>query len=435
MQEIVYSAHVAEQSHSDVTTRLRNGVFLSKTLNTEKLPEQAPPANSAVPVLALGNGLTLSGVIRCFGRARLPVYAVCPRRDVAAYSRWYREPPLTVASALKPIELETFLRALPLDEAVLMPCSDDWLQAVVSLPTFLTRRFRSSLPPREVVHTMLNKWRFAELLVRTGTPHPRTILLHAPEEIHAVPEMNFGARIFKPLSSIEFAAKHGVKGYIVQNRAEALRHAGDLEYPIMLQEYIPGPPTESYFIDGFIDRQGRVCARFARQRIRMYPHGLGNSSLTASISLSEVGDAVVILDHLLEAVAYRGIFSAEFKHDCRDGLFKILEVNARPWWYVEFAASCGVDVCRMAYADALDLPVEAVHEYKVGRRCVFLPYDICAYRDLRRTDGLNLWLWGRSWVGADGALFSWDDPGPAIAFTRDFGKGRLRSSGHRPKAA
>jgi predicted ATP-grasp superfamily ATP-dependent carboligase len=412
-----------------------NGALLSTTLHIEKLPEQAQLAKSAVPVLALGSGLTLNGVIRSFGRAKLPVYGVCPTRDFAAYSRWYRELPLAGASALKPIELETFLRILPLDEAVLMPCSDDWLQAVVSLPVSLTRRFRSSLPPGEVVHTMLNKWRFAQLLVRTGTLHPRTILLHSPEELHAVPEMNFGARIFKPLSSMEFAAKHGVKGYLAQDRAEALRLAPELEYPIMLQEYIPGPPTESYFIDGFIDQQGRICARFARRRVRMYPHGLGNSSLTASISLCEVGDAATILDHLFDAVAYRGIFSAEFKHDCRDGLFKILEVNARPWWYVEFAARCGVDVCRMAYADALGLPVESVHEYEVGRRCVFLPHDIRAYRDLHRQHSLNLWSWSRSLVGADGALFSWDDPGPAIAFARDFGKSRLRGADRRSKAA
>jgi len=401
---------------------------VSTSLHIEKLPEQSQLAKSAVPVLALGSGLTLNGVIRSFGRARLPLYGVCPSRDVAAYSRWYHEPPLAGASDLKPIELETFLRVLPLNEAVLMPCSDDWLQAVVSLPTFLTRRFHSSLPSREAVHTMVNKWNFAELLVRTGTPHPHTMLLYSPEELHAVAEMDSGVWIFKPMSSIEFAAKHGVKGYIAQSRAEALRLAPELEYPIMLQEYIPGPPTESYFIDGFIDQQGRTCARFARQRLRMYPRGLGNSSLTASISLSEVGDAAAILNHLFEAVAYRGIFSAEFKHDCRDGLFKILEVNARPWWYVEFAARCGVDVCGMAYADALDLPVEPVHEYEVGRRCVFLPHDICAYRHRHPGDGLNLWSWSRSCVGSDGALFSWDDLGPAIAFARDFLKNRLRGA-------
>ena len=51
--------------------------------------------------------------------------------------------------------------------------------------------------------------------------------------------------------------------------------------------------------------------------------------------------------------SYRGIFSAEFKRDPRDGLFKLLEVNARPWWFVDFAVRCGVDVCRMAYDDAL----------------------------------------------------------------------------------
>ena len=32
--------------------------------------------------------------------------------------------------------------------------------------------------------------------------------------------------------------------------------------------------------------------------------------------------------------------------------FKILEINARPWWYVELASRCGVDVCTMSYRDA-----------------------------------------------------------------------------------
>ena len=69
---------------------------------------------------------------------------------------------------------------------------------------------------------------------------------------------------------------------------------------------------------------------------------------------------------MLHAVGYRGIFSGEFKRDPRDGRFKLLEINTRPWWFIDFAVRCGVDVCRMAYDDAQGLPVTAVSEYKVG---------------------------------------------------------------------
>jgi len=60
------------------------------------------------------------------------------------------------------------------------------------------------------------------------------------------------------------------------------------------------------------------------------------------------------------------VFSAEFKFDERDGLFKLLEVNARPWWYVDFADRCGVDVCGMAFRDALGEEIEPVTGYKLG---------------------------------------------------------------------
>ena len=75
----------------------------------------------------------------------------------------------------------------------------------------------------------------------------------------------------------------------------------------------------------------------------------------------------------------RGIFDAEFKYDHRDGQLKILEINARPWWFVEFATRCGVDLCRMAYMDALELPVTPANEYEVGRCCIHMNYDLAAH--------------------------------------------------------
>lgn len=379
----------------------------------------ASEEKSSVPVLAFGGGLTLLGVLRVFGRAGVPTYALCSPSDFAARSRWYRPLPVDSSASCTPANLPALLQSLPMEAGVLIPCSDDWLQAVVNLPDSLATRFRFSLPGAQVVQMMVNKWKFAELAERAGVPHPRTVLVQSANELGGMAEQHFESAIFKPLSSIEFASRHGVKGYLVHNRTQALAIAPKLEYPIMLQEYIPGPPTESYFIDGFVNRAGRITACFARRRLRMYPHDLGNSSLTASVSLSDLGQAPAILERLFATVPYRGIFSAEFKHDHRDGLFKILEINARPWWYVEFACRCGVNVCDMAYRDALEMHVEPACTYQVGRTCLFLDHDICACRDARKKGGLSLYSWVRSWARSDGALFAWDDPGPALAHGRN----------------
>src|SRR5438046_2545616 len=81
----------------------------------------------------------------------------------------------------------------------------------------------------------------------------------------------------------------------------------------VLQEDVPGPVTSHYFVDGFVDRDGRVLARFARRRLRMWPPYFGNNSYIVSIPLADVEDAVTMLERLLAGLRYRGIFSAEFK--------------------------------------------------------------------------------------------------------------------------
>jgi len=232
----------------------------------------------------------------------------------------------------------------------------------------------------------------------------------------SLPDKDFEGAILKPLSSVRFAGTYGVKGFLVNDRGEALRRMEGIEFPMMLQEFIPGPADAGYFVEGFIDRKGRTCALFARRRLRMYPPRLGNSTFMVSVPVEEVAGAVAPLQHLLEAVDYRGIFSAEFKYDERDGFFKLLEINARPWWYVDAPAGAGMDVCRMAYRDGLNLPVEPVAGYASGQYLGFLPNDIRAWREQRRAGGPNFWSWLRSWRRAKSTPFCWNDPVPALAF-------------------
>jgi predicted ATP-grasp superfamily ATP-dependent carboligase len=136
-----------------------------------------------------------------------------------------------------------------------------------------------------------------------------------------------------------------------------------------------------------------------------------------SIRPEAASQAVESMRLLLTGIGYRGIFSAEFKRDARDGAFKILEVNARPWWYVDFTARCGIDVCTMAYRDALEEQVPSISTYKVGRRLVFPYRDFFACLAMRRRKGLSIWSWFRSWLGAMQPVFQWADPLPAVAGT------------------
>ncbi len=130
-------------------------------------------------------------------------------------------------------------------------------------------------------------------------PHPRTHLIESLVRLASLPASDFQGAILKPLSSVDFSSKYGVKGFVVDSQNQALRLMADLEFPIMLQEFIPGPPTAGYFLDGFVDRTGKICGMFARQRLRMSPPKLGNSTLMVSVRLDEVAEAEKSLTRLL----------------------------------------------------------------------------------------------------------------------------------------
>jgi len=373
----------------------------------------ATPSCQAVPALVLGESMTLLQVLRILRKDGIPTYAGCAEHDFARWSRHFRPP--AGNPRLSPANLGEALPHLAFHRAVLIPCSDEWLLAVSRLPPSTTRNFPSSVPSCNVSEAMVDKSRFAELLEKADVPRPRTRHLATLDELQTTPEEDFHDSFLKPTVSLPFCQKYRRKGYRVSNRGQAVEIMRHVAFPILLQEFIPGPPDVSYFLEGFIDQCGEVCGMLARRRLRMFPRDLGNSTLSESIELSEIRGAEQSLRKLLRMVQYRGIFNAEFKYDHRDKQFKLLEINARPWWYVEFAAHCGVDVCLMAYRDALGLSNEPVTGYETGRRCIHRVNDLRAWW-IQRRRGVTLSSWVRAWRGAEDSLIRWDDPASTVAF-------------------
>lgn len=370
-----------------------------------------------VPVLVFGSGLTALGVIRCFGRAGIPVYCMSIDADLISRSRWFKrlgQPSLTIANSIGCL---AFLKSLPVDKAVLMPCSDEWAVALSRLPDEACMQFACCLSHPDVLETIADKGKFAACLETHDIPRPTTMLIDSEESFAKVGLESNADYFLKPHDSQRFFARYGKKAFRVQNRQQAIESFRQFKrdgFAVLLQEYIPGGSDQHYFIDGFVDCNGRVKSFFARRRLRMFPPDFGNSSHMVSVSLDSVNAAVRSLTKLLEGIGFRGIFSAEFKYDHRDGEFKVIEINARPWWFVGFADDCGVPVCLQAYQDALGEPVNAVPDYLTGVPFVHAYYDFHACR-LQYTEGrLGVAQWLKTWLQARYPIFALDDPLPAI---------------------
>jgi predicted ATP-grasp superfamily ATP-dependent carboligase len=368
-----------------------------------------------VPILALGSGVTLLGVVRTAGRAGIPLLAGPASGDLAGMSRWL--PSRSRLPTMVPgTPLEDYLRGLEVDRAVLMPCSDDLVLEVAELPPTVRDRFPSFVPSAETLRALVDKGELLRTLERFEVPHPRTLLIDRPQDVGRISDDDLRGSFIKPRDSQRFMADYGVKGFRPAERdgfRTLLTELSDKGHQLMVQEYVPGPPSNHYFVDGFATAEGALATVFARQRLRMFPVDFGNSTYMASVPPEEARSAIDILRRMLGGLGYRGVFSAEFKRDNRDGVLRIIEVNARPWWYVEFAARAGVDVVTLAYRAALGLPIEPPDTYQVGRRLVFPYYDYqaCMATSPSRWSGLRKAATG---IGADQPVFTWTDPMPAL---------------------
>lgn len=373
---------------------------------------------AAVPALVLGGSVTALGVIRSLGPLGIPVWVACEPGELASHSRWARLLGAGLPEFTPVDRLAEYLRTAPVERLVLVPCSDGWAETVASLPAELAGRFPSFVSSPAVLRRLNDKEQFGLLVRENGIPHPRTAFVHDVADLdgHAFePDTQF---FLKARNSQKFIAMTGVKAYMVASVAEARSRVAELTATglgVVLQEYIPGPPTNHYFVDGFVEDGGRVIARFARQRLRMHPRHFGNSTYLRSVALSDVADIVETVDRLIRVAGVRGVFSVELKRDAKTGIAKVIEVNARPWWYVHYATACGVNVVEMTYRAALGEPVPP-HDgaYRAGRTCVFVRPDFRAWRESRHDGGPNLAAVAASWIGGEHMIFRMSDPMPSI---------------------
>ncbi len=361
--------------------------------------------------------MTVLGVLRSLSSQSITAHCVLPTTDFVAHSTHYRPLPRHLGQLEDLSELASFLDGLPIARAVLIPCSDHAVRAVAQLDVSFKERFATSLPPLASVELFHDKGAFAILLDKLHVPHPTTVIISSAETLKQLTDDQFVDGFLKPRDSQAFARHFKRKAFRVNNREDALARWSDIDaagLSVVLQKYIPGPSDRHYFIDGFIDRGGNIRAKFARRRLRIYPPDFGDSSYMVSLPLEKLAQASDSLDKIFAAVPYRGVFSAEFKWDERDNLYKILEVNTRPWWYNEFAAWCGVDTTQMAYRDALEMDISTITEYVVDRRMAFFLNDFPACRKLHREHQLSAGAWAKSWWSARPAVFRLDDPLPSL---------------------
>lgn len=387
-----------------------------------------PPC--AVVLSCLGGSQGDLGVVRTLGREGVRVVLVAEGVSgsddgLAALSRYtaehHRVPGFgydeAVLAVLDRIAQAQGHRGRP----VLIPTADPDLDFVTRNRVRLERRFALVSPRADLVRACLDKSRFAQWAAEHRLPVPRTWRPQGLQAVQAIGEQANFPLILKPVYPPSWTREPvctmvgGLKALTVGDALaleQAYRRIAAVDPALVVQDFIPGRDDRLYSLHAYLDAQSRPLAWFTGRKLRTFPVDAGIGCLVESVhepALVEEGLAA------LQRVGWTGFALMQFKHDPRDGRFKLLEINPRTSSWNLLAAACGVNLPWIASRDAMGLPPLAPPRQRDGLRYLYLDNDWRAFLDYRRRGELSTWSWLASMRRVRVCqLLALDDPKPFL---------------------
>jgi len=370
-----------------------------------------------VGAVVIGGDYQGLGIARSLGKRGIPVCVIDDEISIARASRFVRDairvPDLRTEQALLDA-LELARRRLGLSGWVLYPTREENVACIAANRDLLRRDFRVPTPELTSIRHAWDKRESYRLAERLSIPVPRTWFPRSEEDLAAI-EVDDPV-VLKPAIKEHFFYATGAKAWRANTKAEllaAFRRATEImpASEVIVQEMIPGGGEQQYAYCAFF-REGRPVASMTVRRCRQHPSDFGRASTyVETISLPELAEPSC---RFLTAIDYYGLAELEYKRDPRDGVCKLLDVNARTWGYHSVAGPAGVDFPYLLFRDQLGAPVEEAHA-RPGVRWIRLSTDVPnALRDIR-AGRLRPGEYLRSLRGVrTEAVFSISDPLPGL---------------------
>ncbi|MGH2559585.1 MAG: carboxylate--amine ligase [Thermomicrobiales bacterium] len=241
--------------------------------------------------------------------------------------------------------------------AVLFGCMDEWVLALSAHRAELEGAFAFPFAADEVVRRILDKsvlYRGASL---AGIPIPRYLDTRAADDERVLAEIGVPC-ILKPAAKRPFYDAFGANLFVVETADDyrRRRQEGD-RFGMIAQEILPATHEDYFTVGAALVADGRALGAFVGQRLEISPPGYGTTCLARGVQQPELEEHAVAI---LRRLGYHGIAEVEFLRDPRDGTFKLLDVNTRPWKWVGLPIASGVDLPWLVYAEATGLPVGPV---------------------------------------------------------------------------
>lgn len=287
---------------------------------------------------------------RALGRAGIPVIIVSEHNCLAHYSKYCKK--FFKCPGYLSSEFIDFLIHLALSEGiegwVLLPSNDHAVFNISGNIERLKGHYKIISPEPEILESVYNKESLIKICRSINIPVPLSWFPEAPEEIKPS-EYKFPLLI-KGKNGLTFYKSHGKKAFLVE-RPENLRDVlnfilGKTPFPnVYFQNLLPVEKNKPVSFTAFTIN-GEIKSFWAGVKIREHPFNFGTATYSRSINNPVL---LPMAEKLLMKIAFTGVCEIEFLLDERDNEYKLIEVNARTWLWVDMAIRSGINYPLMIY--------------------------------------------------------------------------------------
>lgn len=381
--------------------------------------------NTRVPVLVIyRGGYGAVAVARTLGRLGVPMYLLAQEgmatpvwssRYWHEKIRWDFSRPESESLAFL-LEVGHRLHEEHGARPVLLTLAD-WVAIFIERNgDVLQEQFVFPRAARPIIRSLANKWEMDLLAKEHAIPTPETIKPGSPAEVEAFLETQSFPIVLKPADP--YLPQAPEKQILTSRRALMEQVARETAYGspnYVLQEYIPGDAEAVWMCNGYFGPNRERDVVFPGKKLRQV-----SSTGIASLAICLPNETVEAQTRsFMQGIGYRGCVGIGYRFDSRDGLYKLLDVNARVSGVFRlFAGSNDMDVVRICYLDLTDQSPPPTG-LRPGRKWM-LEDDVPTAFGAIRDGSLTVRQWLRSIRGVrESHWFAPDDPLPLFTWLRN----------------
>ena len=276
---------------------------------------------------------------RALGKAGIPVIVVSEHNCLAQYSRYCKK--FFICPEYLSGEFTDFLINLARSEKiygwVLLPSNDHAVYNISGNRDKLSEYYKITSPQQELFEIIYNKELLIKLCQSIGIPVPLTWFPASPDEIR-LSELKFPVLI-KGKNGLTFYKGTGKKVFLLNDSEDLHETVNTIirKTPfsnLFFQNLLPLQNNKPVSFTAF-SIQGEIKSYWMGVKIREHPLNFGTATYSRSTNIPAW---IPIAEILLKKLEFTGVCEIKFLLDPRDNEYKLIEVKARIWRWVDMAS-------------------------------------------------------------------------------------------------